>query len=357
MPEIWLSYGSADVVLDIRAENLETNITAGGGSMEGADIDERLGQLGPIEELAVLNDSPAVREVISRIFTACTARSGPPPRVLAAGGAAGGIGSALPEGAKAEAFDGLPGGSGRVFLAEMGLDGLFGYETVSTRLLRMSGPAGMLAAYSRRQGNLPAPGQVVPPMDEAKKHVDGLETRCIEVAAGPGGIYGMETGHPSKTASLSGAFESAAIRESARTKSMIISTGWGAAGGTLSGALGSLWSCMPAVAPGGLAVLLAESRQGTGSEAVQRHIEGRLGVDSLRNPPEYVSGMEDLLFLTESRGSFQMCLVSALPEFYAKALGMVPINGAGPALEYILNTQGPRQKVTVVSDGARVLLR
>ena len=82
-----------------------------------------------------------------------------------------------------------------------------------------------------------------------------------------------------------------------------------------------------------------------------------MSLDQLRNPTKYISGMEDLLFLSEIQKNFQIGLVSILPEYYVKKLNMISLSGIKPSLDYILKTQGARQKVAVVMDGARVLLR
>ncbi len=103
--------------------------------------------------------------------------------------------------------------------------------------------------------------------------------------------------------------------------------------------------------------MVAECRSGLGSEALQQFIEGRLSIEQLRNPSKYIQGMEDLLFLSEVRKNFQIGLISILPEFYVKKLDLIPLPGIKYAMDYILKTQGPRQKVAVVSDGARLLLR
>ena len=67
--------------------------------------------------------------------------------------------------------------------------------------------------------------------------------------------------------------------------------------------------------------------------------------------------MEDLLFLSEIQKNFQIGLVSILPEFYAKKLDMISLPGIKYSMDYILKTQGARQKVIVVADGARLFLR
>jgi len=50
-------------------------------------------------------------------------------------------------------------------------------------------------------------------------------------------------------------------------------------------------------------------------------------------------------------------LISILPEFYAKKLDMISLPGIKYSMDYILKTQGARQKVAVVTDGARLFLR
>ena len=98
-------------------------------------------------------------------------------------------------------------------------------------------------------------------------------------------------------------------------------------------------------------------RSGLGSDAIQQYIEDRLTLEQLRNPTKYVNGMEDLLFLSEIQKNFQIGLVSILPEFYVKKLNMISLPGIKYSMDYILKTQGSRQKVAVVTDGARLFLR
>jgi hypothetical protein len=49
-------------------------------------------------------------------------------------------------------------------------------------------------------------------------------------------------------------------------------------------------------------------------------------------------------------------LVSILPQMYVKKLGMISFDGVNETLEYILKNQGVRQKVSIVADGARILV-
>ncbi len=57
MPEIWLNYGATDVVLDIKAENLEQKIEHDGPVLQDSEVSERLDALDITKplDLVVLN--------------------------------------------------------------------------------------------------------------------------------------------------------------------------------------------------------------------------------------------------------------------------------------------------------------
>ena len=82
-----------------------------------------------------------------------------------------------------------------------------------------------------------------------------------------------------------------------------------------------------------------------------------MSTDRLQKPAKYVDGMEDLLYLTEIQKKFQIGLVSVLPEFYMKKLNLIPFDGVKETLDHILKVQGGRQKISIIPDGAQILLR
>ena len=240
---------------------------------------------------------------------------------------------------------------------ELEFDGLFGFETIATRLTKKFGNEQMLTAYQQRKGDLPVPGENTENIQIAKKFTDSFEIQAIEVMANQNGIVDLSIGHPSSTMSLSKQFGESATKQVEKHRTMMISTGKDASNDTLRKSLSSLWNCSQAIKNEGLAVLLAECKNGIGSEAIQQFIEGRMSLDRLKKPAKYVDGMEDLLFLTEIQKRFQVGLVSILPEVYTKKLNMNSFAGIKRAMDYILKIQGIKQKVAVVSDGARILLR
>ena len=120
--------------------------------------------------------------------------------------------------------------------------------------------------------------------------------------------------------------------------------------------MSSLWNCSDAIKNDGLAVLLAECKLGVGSNGIQSFMDGRMNVDHLKRPSQYIDGMENLLYITETQKKFQLGLLSILPTHYTKKLNMKPFNGIEQVMDYILKNQGQQQKVEVISDGARTLL-
>jgi len=360
MPEIWLNYGITDVVLDIRAENLEQKIDSEGKILEDSVINEKLNTLDLSKpmELVVLHNSKSIQKIISSLFTLCEQKSKPFPKILADKKILNLVKAGLPEGSSINEFDDVNiSNSNLVFVAEMEFDGLFGYETISTRLIKKFGLESMLSAYAKRQGNLPTPGQYPESLEEAKKFTNNFEIQGIEIVANSEGIIDFSIGHPSETLSATKILESHSIKDIGQHKTMIISTGKDASNDNLGKSLSSLWNCSNVIKKDGLAILVSECKNGLGSDAIQQYIEDRLTLEQLQNPTKYISGMEDLLFLLQVQKNFQIGLVSILPEFYAKKLNMISLQGIKYSLDYILKTQSAKQKVVVVTDGARLLLR
>ena len=85
MPEIWLNYGSTDVVLDIKAENLEEKIDADGKTITDSEIKSKLESLDISKptEFVVLNTSESVRKTLSIILERYDEKSIPKPSILA----------------------------------------------------------------------------------------------------------------------------------------------------------------------------------------------------------------------------------------------------------------------------------
>jgi hypothetical protein len=361
MPEIWLSYGPTDIVLDIRAENLDKKIESGGTNLTDLEISSKLEEidLNKPTELVILEYSKSIQKIISILLEKCNQKSIPKPKILVDKSNFPALKNIFSDPTLTiSEFDmSQLSNSNLIFIGEMEFDGLFGFNTISTKLVKRFGKEHMLAAYEKRKGNLPAPGEDLQTFTVAQKFTDAFEISAIEIVSNSLGIIDLSVGHPSITSSISKSLSSIAINEVGKHRAMIISTGKESSDQTFGRSLSSLWNCSEAIKEEGLAILLAECRSGIGSDAIQQYIEGRMSLDRLKNPAKYVDGMEDLLFLTEIGKKFQIGIVSILPEFYTKKLDMISFGGIKYAMDHILKTQGARQKISIVSDGSHVLLK
>lgn len=354
MPEIWLNYGATDIVLDVRAENLGEVIEDKSTPLSSEQVGQKLESLDLARptEIVVLNATSAVKKTIGAIYAMCESKSFQFPKILAEKNLVEQTRLMLPEGADVSEFDDGQIRSNLAFIGEAELDGLFGYETVATRLLRRFGGERMHTAYTKRVDNLPHSGTETPCMGEAKSFASQFEVTAIEVIGKGSGIGDIAIGNPSETLNAASVLGKNIEREPTTYRSMIISTGNVTSSATLSRSLHSLWNCIDGVSSGGLVVLLAECNAGIGSEALQKFVEDRMTVERTKRPPVYMNGMEDLLYLSQVRERVAVALVSTLPEFYIQKLGIKSLDSAKIALEHVL-AKGPRQKVGVVTHGSR----
>ena len=360
MPEIWLNYGQNEVVLDIQQENLNEKPIQEGQSLDDSKINEKLESLDLSKptEIVILNYTKSVQQILTKIFKKCEEKSYSNPKILVDKKTIPQVKTNNPENISINEFDqdGISNAN-LTFLAEMEFDGLFGFETIATRLLKQFGKSSMLDAFKKRDGDLPNSGKVGSNMQIAEKFIDGFEISAIEIMGNAKGISGFSVGHPKDSISLLPSFADSSVKTIEHQRTMIVSTGKNASNNTLNVSLNSLWNCHSVVKNQGFVILLAECLNGIGSDAFQQFIDGRLTIERIKGTSKYVDGMENLLYLSEIQKKFQVALVSILPEIYVKKLGMISLLGVKKSMDYILKNQGQRQKVQVIDDGARMLLR
>lgn len=361
MPEIWLNYGSTDIVLDIKAENLERQVVASGSNLIDSEIALKLQQLDLTKptEFVILDNTKAVQKVISLILEICNQKSLPKPKILVDRSNLNITKNIFSDSSiSISAFDNSQINANLIFIGEIEFDGLFGYNTISSKLLRRFGKEQMLEAYRKRNGNLPNSGEDLATIDIAKKFTDGFEISALEIVANSSGVVDMSIGHPSHTMGLSKSLMSIARNEIGKQKILVVSTGRESSNYTFRKSLSSLWNCTSAVKEEGTVILLAECKNGLDSNSIQQFIEGEMSLDRLKDPAKYVDGMEDLLYLMEVQKTFKIGIVSTLPHYYTKnKLTMIPFNGTREAMEHVFKIYGDKQKVSVILDGSCVLLR
>lgn len=364
MPELWLNYGAREVVVDVRAENLGNVVAPKSETLSESDIISTLKQieLQKSSSLVLLQDTKAVRNIVAAIYDVCEKGSLAFPKIMATKPVRQSIRGKLPQGAVVDSFepDSDELDTNLIFVAESETDGLFGYDTVCTKLLRIFGGDYMLDAYQKRGGDEPKPAQEGGPYQAACRFADKFDVTSIDVAANQQGISKIVVGHPSacRPHLLTSGYD---VQSPRFAQTIIGSTGRRSDNDTLASSLRSLWVLQQAVANGGQAILLAECAYGLGSDALTRFIEGRLDADALHSPEIYVEGMEDVLFLdtiskdAKSKNAEYM-LVSALPDMYARSLNLKILRRAQEAVEQIVGRH-TRRKLDIFPDAARTILR
>jgi hypothetical protein len=368
MPEIWLRYGSTDVVLDIRFENLANQISAGFPALPDEEVGAAIAGVPLTDNMLVLalSGSKAAGKVITMLGEGTRAK-GFNFTVDVPQKAAGALRTSL---AGNETIsinridyqslqDRMAKFQSTVIVSTVAYDPLFGFAGAPTMLLRNLLPDSMAEAFSARKNNRPAPGSRGGALKVAISAAVQIPATSVELVVSSGGIAGVHTG------TIGEAFEKAvpqlqqiSTAETEPVKCAIISAS-GEAGthSTLARSLNSLWNSVHAVKEGGSAILVAENREGVGGGALQMFIEGRLRQEQLQASP-YIDGLEHLLFIEELREKMELGLVSTLPHYYARSkLGFTTYAGMKDILEKLPEKHGKNFKALVLSDADIVLLK
>lgn len=367
MPEIWLRYGTTNVVLDIRFENLANQISASFQALAEEEIRAAIAGVPLTDNMLILalSGSKAAGKVIALLGEGARAKGfnftvDVPQRAASALRASliGNEAISINRIDYQSLQDRMAKFQSTVIVSSAAYDPLFGFAGAPTALLRSLLRDSMAEAFKARKNNRPAPGIQGGPLKVATSATAGIPAVSVELVASSGGIAGVHSG------SINEAFEKASSQlqsissvETDLVKCAIISAS-GEAGThlTLASSLNSLWNSVHAIKDGGSAILVAESREGIGGGALQMFIEGRLRPEQLHQS-SYIDGLEHLLFIEELRQKLELGLVSTLPHYYARTkLGFSTYAGMKDILDKLPEKYGKNFKALVLSDADIVLL-
>jgi hypothetical protein len=368
MPEIWLRYGTTDVVLDIKFENLASQLSSSFQVLPEEQIGAAIADAHLTNNMLflALSGTKAVGKVIM-MLEAKAREKGFSVTVDVPHKAAGALRANL-AGSDTISINRIEYQSlqermtkfeSTVMISNVTYDPLFGFAGAPTALLRNLLADSMAEAFNARKNNNPAPGTRGGPLRVATSVSSGIPATSVEIVANSGGIAGIHAG------SINEAFEKAVSQfqlisgvDTDPVKCAIISASSEVGvHSTLAGSLNSLWNSVHAVRDGGTAILVAENREGLGDKALQMFIEGRLKSEQLQQTP-YIDGLEHLLFMEALRHKCELGLVSTLPHYYARSkLGFATYAGMKDILNKLIEKYGKNFKALVLSDADIVLLK
>jgi hypothetical protein len=371
MPEIWLKYGTTDIVLDIKFDNLASQVSSTfqplpedqvKAAVEGVPLTDNM-------LLMVLSPSKAAAKGALMLVEAARAKgfgitidvpakmAGTLRTNLTA--LAGGEVISINRADYHSAQERTGKFQSTVTLSAVSYDPLFGFAGSPTGILRNFMPEKMVEAFNARHDNLPSPGEEVEPLKVALSATENIASTSVELVANNSGIAGVHTGTIHEAfGKATSQLKSISVVEEEPAKCAVMSASTDAGvQTTLASSLNSLWNNIHIVREGGTAILLAESREGIGGGALQTMVEGRLKPEHLSQGP-YIEGLEHLLFANELRQKYELGLVSTLPRYYAGTkLGFTTYSGMNDVLQKLPEKIGKSYRAIVLSDADITLLR
>ncbi|HEY7733266.1 MAG TPA: hypothetical protein VIB07_00570 [Nitrososphaera sp.] len=371
MPEIWLRYGTTEVVLDIKFENLASQISSSFQTLPEEEARAAITSVPLTDNMLVLALSPskAAARAVALIAESASAKSfaitvDVPARMAGAlrtnlTAAAGGEAISINRVDYQSLQERIKKFQSNAIVSTAGYDPLFGYAGSATTLLRNFLPEQMGEAFRSRRDNIPSPGEEGEPLKAAISSSAAIPGTCIELVANSSGIAGVHTGTIAEAFGKAiSQLKSISVVDADPAKCAILSAS-GEAGNhsTLASSLNSLWNAVHIVKDGGTAILVAENRDGVGGGALQMFIEGRLRPEELAQTA-YVDGLEHLLYIHELKQRCELGLVSTLPHYYSKTkLGFSTYAGMKDIMEKLPEKIGKSYRAIVLSDADITILR
>lgn len=361
MPEIWLNYGTTDIALDIKFENLLAQVSPDLPLLSDEEIAATLSDVPMSNNMLILalSRSKSVQRIIQMLQHVVHSRGFEGVKVNTL--------QKMPDKESNESFNvgshDCPFFLARpyenvVFVSRTSYDPLFGFSGAPTILLRNYMQERMVAAFESRQSNVPCPGIDSPPLALALSASDHLSASSIELVSRDSDISGIYCGNIRNT------FRKAVEMLTSTTIVEVDSARSAIVGGSnepdfsdLTASLNLLWNSTHAIQENGSIILLAENRNGLGEGALQMFVEGKMKIEDLDRKGFYVRGLEHLHYIQNLGRRYGLGILSTLPKYYLKKLGFECFGGAKDVLQKLLAKHGKNHKILVSPKGDLSLLK
>jgi hypothetical protein len=369
MPEIWFKYGSTDIVLDIRFENLLKHVSSAYPSLTEDEIKSSLKDvmLGNNTLIIALSGSRSVAKIITILFEISRSKGCEKLTVDVLPNIQNTLKSYIADtkiplepigylslDERIHKFENI------LFVSHVTYDPLFGFSGTPTQVLHNFMKDKMSEVFKSRQSNLPSAGIKGNSLDIAISYCENIPAATIELVADYHAIAGIYYGNIVE--SFNNAIKrlnDVSISRTEMAKSAIISMSREILPHlTLANSLNSLWNLSHVVKEGGSLVLLAENKQGIGGGALQMFIEGNLKMQEARVSSSYIDGLEHIIFIEELKQKYELGILSTIPQYYLKTLlGFTTYSSTKQILQDLLAKHGKNNKILAVSDADSILLK
>lgn len=358
MPEIWLGYGSTDVVLDIKQENLlqfksEVNL------ISDENIRNILTEIKLAKKtlLFPLSSSKHLLKIISLLIDISKSDNTIEIEIGAFSRDFFHIKSHFDHNKvfqidKKDFYEKINKFDNIVFISKIGYDPLFGFRGTPSTITQNFKNDLMNDIFNSNEIISPLPGQIGEPLKMALEFYDKLSIHSIDILSNQYGISRIYYGNNSKSFKEAiSDFKSNTILNIDEQKSLIISSGSEFDNHiTLNESLYSLWNSIGILKNQGTVVLLAENSNGLGDGALTMYLEGKLNLSEIKKK-SYVNGLEHLVYLENLKNKYNLGLVSSIPFYYTKTkLGFNTYNNVKEVLENIISRYGKSSKVLICPD-------
>jgi hypothetical protein len=359
MPELWLNYGSTDIIVDLKVENLSLIENSKFDIRSNESLDQEIESI-PLADnptFIPLDASNSTVQIISRLVSLAESKGIPitiessarTRRLLSNKIQNQNI--ALFERNSDHVLKRIKEKS-TIFISKANIDPLFGYSGTPTNLLREFEQDKMNEAFHSRVDDLPHPGEKGAPSEIAKMFCQSMEAKSIEIISNNYGINNFFYGEINQSfQSANEKLNNLSLTDQPELKSLIVGTNIDSnSSSTLSTSLDLLWNSIHVLKRNATVVIISENNKGFGSKAIEKLAYGELKLEDYKKS-SYFEGLEHIMFINELKEKYNIAILSSLPRYYLKDIfGFKIFSNIQVAAENILDINGKSHRISIILD-------
>jgi hypothetical protein len=359
MPELWLNYGSTDIIVDLKVENLSLIENSKFDTLPPESLRQKIEsiEINDNTVLIPLDASNSTVQLTSSLVSFAETKgvkisieSVPKIRKQLTSKIQNQNIALLER--KSDHFLERTSNKHTIFISKTNIDPFFGYGGTPTKLLREFGEDEMNKAFNSRVDDLPHPASKGPPLEIAEKFCQDIGAMSIEIVSNNSGINNFFYGE------LADSFHSGieklhdlSIETELGQKSLIIGTNIDTnSSSTLSSSLDLLWNSIHLLRKNSIVVIVSENNKGFGTSAIEKFAYRQSQLDDYKNS-NYIDGLEHLMFINELKEKYTISVLSSLPKYYLKeTFGFRIFTNIQEAADKILELNGKSHKISIALD-------